>query len=70
MLVLTRKKGESLYIGDNIVVSVVSIEGARVRIGITAPKNVIIYRDDIKSIIKKSDKQVKEKKERKEGGIL
>ena len=46
MLVLSRKEQESLKIGDEIEVTVVSIQGDRVRLGITAPKDISIVRDD------------------------
>ena len=44
MLVLTRKSGEELVIGDGIVVSVLSVQGGRVQIGVEAPKSVRIRR--------------------------
>lgn len=49
MLVLTRKEDESLLIGDNIRVMVVEIRGDKVRLGIDAPKDVAILRDDAKN---------------------
>jgi carbon storage regulator len=47
MLVLTRKRNESIMIGDDIEVAVVSITGAQVRIGIRAPRDVAVYRKEI-----------------------
>lgn len=47
MLVLTRKPGESLYIGDEIKVTLHGIRGNQVRIGVQAPANVRIYREEI-----------------------
>ncbi len=47
MLVLTRKTGESLYIGDDIKVTLHGIRGNQVRIGVDAPPNVRIYREEI-----------------------
>lgn len=47
MLVLSRKKGEGIYLGDNISVEIIAIEGDRVRIGIIAPKKVKIYRKEL-----------------------
>lgn len=47
MLVLTRKVGEQLIIGDNIRLTVVSLSNGRVRLGITAPKDVKIDREEI-----------------------
>ncbi|HBT39698.1 MAG: Carbon storage regulator-like protein [Thermotoga sp. 50_1627] len=47
MLVLTRKVGESFIIGDEIEVVVLKIEGSEVKIGISAPRHVKIYRTEI-----------------------
>lgn len=47
MLILTRKPGESLYIGDNVKVTVVEIKGHQIRIGIDAPSELRIYREEI-----------------------
>jgi carbon storage regulator len=47
MLVLTRKVGESLLIGDNIEITLVRIEGDQVRIGVSAPRSVAVYRKEL-----------------------
>ena len=47
MLVLTRKLGESVTIGDNIKISVIDIKGRQVRLGIEAPPNMTIHREEI-----------------------
>ncbi|MRX54332.1 carbon storage regulator CsrA [Bacillus idriensis] len=47
MLVLTRKTGEAIQIGDDIEISVISIAGDQVKIGINAPKNVDIHRKEV-----------------------
>lgn len=47
MLVLSRKKNETIMIGDNIVVTVVDIRGDKVRIGIEAPKEVAVHRSEV-----------------------
>lgn len=47
MLVLTRRESETLYIGDNVVVTVLSIKGNQVRIGITAPREVNVARQEL-----------------------
>ena len=49
MLILQRKEGESLFIGDNIEISVLSVEAGRVRLAIEAPKNVPILRSELRS---------------------
>ena len=54
MLVLSRKRGESLIISDNIVVVVVAIRGEQVRLGIEAPKDVSIHRREVYDAIKRS----------------
>jgi carbon storage regulator len=46
MLILTRKKGESIAIGDNIQVQVLNVKGGQVRIGIDAPRDVQINREE------------------------
>lgn len=47
MLVLTRKKGQSIMVGDDIEISVVEINGDAIRLGIKAPRDVSIYRREI-----------------------
>lgn len=47
MLILTRKVGESIAIGDDIQIHVVDIRGGQVKLGILAPKDVEIYREEI-----------------------
>lgn len=47
MLILTRKIGESIIIGDNIVVNVLGIRGLQVRLGIEAPRDVSVHREEV-----------------------
>ena len=56
MLVLTRKLGESIRIGDNIVIKVVDLDSRHVKLGIEAPKNVIVNREEIYERIQNENK--------------
>lgn len=56
MLVLTRKLGESIRIGDNIVVKIVDLDGRHVKLGIEAPKNVTVNREEIYEKIQKENR--------------
>ncbi len=47
MLVLTRRMGESIAIGEDVVVTVLSVSGGQVRIGVSAPRNVRVLREEI-----------------------
>ncbi len=48
MLILTRKVGESVLIGDGIKVSVLAVKGNQVRVGIDAPKEVSVHREEVR----------------------
>jgi len=47
MLVLTRKKGQSIMVGEDIEITIVDIQGDQVRLGIEAPKTVAIHRKEV-----------------------
>ena len=47
MLILTRRVGESLMIGDQVTVTVLGVKGNQVRIGVNAPKDVSVHREEI-----------------------
>ncbi len=57
MLILTRKLGESLLIGDDVEVTVLSVRGSQVKLGIKAPKEVSVHREEIYKQIKESKEQ-------------
>lgn len=52
MLILTRRVGESVVIGEDVTVTVLGVKGNQVRIGINAPKNVSVHREEIFERIK------------------
>lgn len=57
MLILTRKKGETIQIGNEIEIKIISIQGDQVKIGIEAPKTVEVYRKEIYEQIQEENKQ-------------
>ena len=56
MLALTRKKGESLVINNNIEITVLEIRGDQIKIGVSAPKEVPIYRKEVYVQIQEENK--------------
>jgi len=57
MLVLTRKKGQSLNIGDNIRIVVLDVTGDNVRVGIEAPVEIAVYRSEIYQAIQQENRE-------------
>jgi carbon storage regulator len=57
MLILARKKGEAIQIGNEIEITIISIQGDQVKIGIEAPKTVEVYRKEIYEQIQEENKQ-------------
>ena len=52
MLVLTRRKNQSIVIGDDIIVTVLEVKGDQIRLGITAPRHVQVYREELLTALK------------------
>lgn len=57
MLVLSRKKDESIMIGDKIELKILSVDGDQVKLGIVAPQNVKVYRSEVYESIQQQNKE-------------
>jgi carbon storage regulator len=55
MLIITRRPGEKIMLGDDIVVEVIEVSGSSVRVGIAAPKSVAVYREEIWRAVKEEN---------------
>lgn len=54
MLILTRRNGESINIGEDIIIRILAVDGGQVRIGIEAPKEIPVHRDEVYERIQKA----------------
>jgi carbon storage regulator len=62
MLILTRKTGETITIGDNIQIQVLSVKGGQVRIGVDAPREILVNREEVfERLAVKDEEEVKTK---------
>jgi carbon storage regulator len=58
MLILTRRVGESVMIGDGIAITILDVKGSQVRVGVQAPKEVSVHREEIYDRIKQEQERV------------
>jgi carbon storage regulator len=69
MLVLSRKIGETIIIGDNIEISIVDIQGDNVRVGINAPKTIKIFRKEVYQEIQAENRRASENLDKMKGEL-
>ena len=67
MLVLSRKKNESIVVNDNVTIVVVDIRGDKVRLGIEAPKEIAVHRREIQDLVESQRKAAMDGKDGKKG---
>jgi len=60
MLILTRRVGESLMIGDDVTITVLGVKGNQVRVGVNAPKEVAVHREEILNRIEEAASEERE----------
>ena len=66
MLVLSRQRDESIMIGDNVEIIIVDVRGDKVRLGITAPKEIPVHRREIYDAIQREKKEKEESQKKQE----
>ena len=69
MLVLSRQKDQSIIIGDNIEVTIVDVRGDKVRLGITAPKDVPVHRREIYEAIQREKREKSQQEKNQSNGL-
>ena len=59
MLIITRKPGEKIMLGDDVTIEVLELSGSSVRLGIAAPRSIPVYREEIWGAVKKDNAEAK-----------
>ena len=70
MLILTRRLGESINIGDNIKISVLGVSGRQVRLGIEAPSDVVVHREEVYVRIQEENQKASKSLKRDLGNVV
>lgn len=60
MLILTRRPGESLYMGDHIKITILSVQGKQIKIGLDVPDDMTVYREEVYLRVKEQNRQALE----------
>ncbi len=55
MLILTRRVGETLMIGDDVTITILSVRGGQIRVGVNAPKNTAVHREEVYEKMRKEN---------------
>lgn len=61
MLVLSRRAGQRIRVGEDIVITVLEVEGGRVRVGIDAPRSVVVHREEIYMVLAEANTSASER---------
>jgi carbon storage regulator len=68
MLIITRRPGEKIMLGDDVTVEIIEVSGSSVRIGIAAPRSLPVYREEIWGAVKREKAEAAAKAKAKAGG--
>ena len=63
MLILTRRPGESLHLGDDIKITVLNVQGKQIKLGLDVPKDMVVYREEVYVRVQEQNRQALESKD-------
>lgn len=70
MLILTRHVGQTIYVGDDITITILSLHGKQVRVGVNAPKSISVHREEIYRLIQDEKNKGSSKKSQTETFVI